>query len=245
MNRNEQKNISDEQLCAYIDDELDFEERSRIVEQLEQDDQLTHEAQELRQLQALMRHAYRMPPTPPDKNKAGKGSRGSLNALAAGLFLAFGVVAGWYGNEQFVANTQTAQLIPTHAVQLHTAASTQDNLLLHISSNDPAKMDAALSYAEQTLANAQRHNDKNFRLEVVANNGGIEMLRRDTSPYSQRIEKLLSKYHNVSFLACANALQKLRDQGVKVELLPGTRSDHSAVDEIVDRLEGGWRYLKV
>jgi intracellular sulfur oxidation DsrE/DsrF family protein len=105
-------------------------------------------------------------------------------------------------------------------------------------------MEAALDYAEQLLAsNSQRHQD--FRLEVVANDGGIELLRRDTSPFPQRIEALLSRYDNISFLACANALRKLRERGVEVELLPGTRSDHTAIDEIIERLEGGWRYLKV
>jgi len=91
------------------------------------------------------------------------------------------------------------------------------------------------------------HSDKGdaFRLEVVANDKGIELLRRDTSPFPQRIEALLSKYDNVSFLACANALRKLRERGVKIDLLPGTRSDHTAIDEIINRLEGGWRYLKV
>jgi len=245
MNRHEEKSISDEELCAYIDDELDFEERTRVVEQLEQNDDLTREAQELRQLQAMLRHAYRTPPPAPKHHKKGNGSHHTLNALAAGLLLTVGAVTGWYGNEQLTGNTQTEPLAFEHAAQLNTAAAAQENLLLHISSNDPAKMEAALSYAEQALANAQRHNNKAFRLEVVANDGGIEMLRRDTSPYPQRIEKLLKQYHNVSFLACANALRKLHERGVKVELLPGTRSDHTAIDEIINRLEGGWRYLKV
>jgi len=245
MKRYEPKSLSNEQLCAYIDDELDFEERTRIVEQLEQDDELTREAQELRQLQAMLRHAYHEPPPAPSEEKTRKKSRADLNALAAGLLLSLGAIAGWYGNAQFATKTQTWPLALDHTVQLNTAAAAQENLLLHISSNDPAKMEAALNYAEQALANAQHHNNKTFRLEVVANNGGIEMLRRDTSPYSQRIEKMLKQHHNVSFLACANALRKLHERGIKVELLPGTRSDHTAIDEIVNRLEGGWRYLKV
>jgi len=245
MNRHEPKSISDEELCAYIDDELDFEERTRILEQLEQSDELTHQAQELRQLQAMLRHAYRTPPPAPSHNKKENAAHHARNALAAGLLLAVGAVTGWFGNEEFVGNTQTSSLTFDHSVQLNTAAAAQENLLLHISSNDPAKMETALSYAEQALANAQRHNNKAFRIEVVANDGGIEMLRRDTSPYPERIEKLLQQHPNVTFLACANALRKLRERGVNVELLPGTRSEHTAIDEIINRLEGGWRYLKV
>jgi intracellular sulfur oxidation DsrE/DsrF family protein len=192
-----------------------------------------------------LRHAYRTPPPAPRSGKDRIGSRGALNALAAGLLLAVGALSGWFGNERFISNAQSTVASYDHTVQLTTAAAAQENLLLHISSNDPSRMEAALSYAEQALANARRHNNKTFRLEVVANDSGIEMLRRDTSPFPQRIEALLSQYDNVSFLACANALRKLRERGVKVELLPGTHSNNTAIDEIIDRLEGGWRYLKV
>lgn len=55
----------------------------------------------------------------------------------------------------------------------------------------------------------------------------------------------LDQYDNVTFLACANALRNLRERGVKIELIPGVRSDETAIDKIIHRLEGGWRYLKV
>jgi intracellular sulfur oxidation DsrE/DsrF family protein len=242
MNRNEHARITDEQLNAYIDDELEFEERKQVFEQLEQDQHLTHEAQELRQLRAMLRHAYRNPPPAPNRAAFNPGTRLSLKGLAAGSLLALGVMTGWYGNEQLMDNAEV--VVANNAVHVNTVAATNGSLLLHISSNDPARMELALDYAEQQLA-AHRDSDKPFRVEVLANDGGIEMLRRDTSPFPRRIEAMLRDYDNVSFLACANALRKLRESGVMVELLPGTQSDHSAINEIVKRLEGGWRYLKV
>jgi intracellular sulfur oxidation DsrE/DsrF family protein len=246
MNRQEHSSVSDEQLNAFIDDELEFEEKERVFEQLGQDDELNREAHELRQLRALMRHAYRSPP-PASRPKArnGKPGGGLIKAVAAGLLLALGALTGWYGNDRFATGTPPAVLAAHEpGVQLDTAAAERDNLLLHLTSNDPARMEAALNYAEQVLAK-HRQQQRDFRLEVVANDGGIELLRRDTSPFPQRIAALVSEYDNVSFLACANALRKLRERGVKVELLPGTRSDHTAIEEIIERLEGGWRYLKV
>lgn len=244
MNRHEHPAVSDEDLNAFIDDELDFEEKERVFEQLQQDDELNQEAHELRQLRALMRHAYRSPPEPAKRDpKQNRRSRGLFNSLAAGLLVAVGILGGWYGNQKFSEyNVQFASL--TNQGQIHAAAQQQGNLLLHISSNDPAKMEAALNYAEQLLAEKRQKNSA-FQLEVVANDGGVELLRRDTSPFPKRIEQLLTEYDNVSFLACANALRKLRARGVKVELLPGTRSDHTAIGEIVKRIEGGWNYLKV
>lgn len=241
MKRNDHSPVSAEQLNAYIDDELDFEERQQVFEQLSGDEELTHEAQELRQLRAMLRNAYRNPPPAPGRSRDRQGMGLSLKGLAAGLLLGIGAMTGWYGNERFAGSDPL--LMHEHGIQLNTAAVNQENLLLHVSSNDPARMEAALIYAEQQLA---AHRDRNtpFRLEVVANDGGIELLRHDTSPFPQRIETLLRNYDNVTFLACANALRKLREQGVEVELLPGTRSDHTALDQIIERLEGGWRYVK-
>lgn len=240
MNRKAPPPISREQLNAFIDDELDFEEKARIFEQLGNDETLIRETQELQQLRSLLKHAYRNPP-PPTRNKTRTVAHLPLKGLAAGLLLGIGVITGWFGNAQFSGNARVA--LDGTAIHLNTVAADHANLLLHISTNDPARMEAALNYAEEQLA-AHRAKNRAFRLEVVANDGGLDLLRRDTSPYPERIEALLSEYDNVTFLACANALRKLRSQGVNVELLPGTRSDHTALDEIIERLDNGWRYIK-
>jgi len=244
MNRNEHSSISEEELNAYIDDELEFDERKRIFHTLEEDEHLTHEAQELRQLRAMLRNAYRTPPVPKKNLDKKRSSRDFFTkGVAAGLLVIFGVAGGWYSNSLFLGSGTELSAQSTQQ-PLSIAINESDNLLLHLSSNDPKKMAAALDYAEKMLAR-HRQQGKAFKLEVVANNGGVELLRRDTSPFPKRIEKLMQNYDNVSFLACANALRKLQQKGIKVELLPGTHSDHTAIDEIVNRLEGGWRYLKV
>lgn len=244
MNRHEHDRISDEELNAYIDDELEFDERKRIFHTLEEDEQLTHDAQELRQLRAMLRNAYRNPPTPQSAREHKRSAYALFSkGIAAALLITVGLAGGWFGSQEF-GGTYSGLAGHSLGQPVSMVENEQDNLLLHISSNNPAKMEAALNYAEQLLADRRRQG-KPFRLEVVTNNGGIELLRRDTSPFPERIEALLGKYDNVSFLACANALRKLRARGIDVELLPGTRSDHTAIDEIVERLEGGWRYLKV
>lgn len=245
MNRDKTNPVSEEQLNAYLDDELDLDEKLIIDEQLKQDSELSSEEHDLRQIRSMLRDAYRQPPKAPYRGKLNAPPRRALTALAAGLLLAIGAIAGWYGNQHLTGYSATEIVAINDEGLLDTEAATKENLLLHISSSDPDRMAAALNYAERLLASARNHNRNDFRLEVVANDGGIEMLRRDTSPFQQRIEALLNEYDNVSFLACANALRKLRERGVKVELLPGTRSNNTALDEIVHRLEGGWRYLKV
>ena len=166
-----------------------------------------------------------------------------MSALAAGLLLAIGAVTGWYSNEHLSEAVPTTLALHEKGLSPTALLTQKANILLHLSSSDPDRMEAALNYAEELLVNNGQR--KYFYLEVVANDGGIELLRSDTSPFPQRIEALLRDYDNVSFLACANALRKLRDSGVKVKLLPGTRSKHTAIDEISERLEDGWRYIKV
>lgn len=236
MNRDERRLISDEQLNAFVDDELDFVEKTRIFELLGKNEALARQAQELHQVRSLLQHAYRHPPMPSHR-KSNPPSLMPLRGLAAGLLLGIGAIAGWYGNAQFTGNVLPASG-ETNPI------AREGNLLIHISSGDPQRMKAALDYAEEELA-SNRLRNREFHLEILTNDGGVELLRRDTSPYPERIATLIGQYDNVTFIACANALRNLQARGIKVELLPGTQSKQTAIDKIVDRLESGWRYLKV
>ena len=118
------------------------------------------------------------------------------------------------------------------------------NVILHLNSADPVKFKVALDRSEELLQ-SRRREGREFRLEIIANKGGVELLRRDRSPFPQRVEALMAKYDNVTFMACANALRQLEEQGVKVDLLPGIKTDHTAIDKIINRLEQGWSYLRV
>lgn len=238
MSHQEQSHASAEQLNAYIDDELAHEERERIFSQMGQDPQLCQEANELRQLRAMLRHAYRTPPLPASKKKSRNDNRWGFNGIAAGLMLVIGVIFGWLGNAQLGAEAQQ----PFNPISA--AAGRAQSVLLHLNSNDPQKMTAALDYAEKFLA-SYRQQGRQVQLELMTNDSGTELLRSDTSPYAQRILTLQSEYSNISFLACTNALERLREQGIKVELLPGTLSNRNAIDAIVQRMEGGWHYLKI
>jgi intracellular sulfur oxidation DsrE/DsrF family protein len=227
----------DEQINAYIDDELAHEDCKHLFGQMEQNPQLCQEAHELRQLRAMLRHAYRTPPLPASQKSPRNDRRSGLNAIAASLLLVMGALFGWLGNAQLGSESRAF-------AQISSAAVTPQNVLLHLDSNDPQKMAAALDYAEQFLA-SYRQQGRPAHLELMTNDRGTELLRSDTSPFSQRIRALQNEYSNISLLACANALDRLREQGTRVELLPGTHSNRSAIETIVQRLENGWHYFKI
>ncbi|HUT40951.1 MAG TPA: hypothetical protein VM011_06365, partial [Gammaproteobacteria bacterium] len=105
-------------------------------------------------------------------------------------------------------------------------------------------MEQALDDAEQLLASYKEHPEL-VQLEVVANAEGLKLLRADTSPYPERIRRMALQFNNISFLACNRAIEKLRMNGIEVNLLPEARVIPGALEEIVDRLQQGWVYIRV
>lgn len=83
-----------------------------------------------------------------------------------------------------------------------------------------------------------------LQLEVMTNSD-LAMLG-DNSPYRDRIIKIMGAYDNVTFLACAQTVNKTENrEGQQIKLIPNTLSEKSAREHIPVRLEQGWVYLKV
>ncbi len=243
------KSISDETLNAYVDDELELEEKRRIFKLLCEDKALGREAHELVHLRSLIQHAYRRPPLPPGR----KGPRRRViyfPGLAASLIVVgLGSLVGWCCHEA-LAESLVSVSNPAASTQSHhvgndgQGVAQATNVILYIDRADPVKLRAVLDKTEQ-LVQRQRHDGREFHLEIFTNKGGIELLLKGRSPYPQRIAALMKKYNNVTFMACSNALRHLEEQGVKFEFLPGVKTDHTAMDIITQRVEQNWAYLKI
>lgn len=241
--------ISDEMLNAYIDDELNAEERELVFRHLSQDEELGKQACETQQLQYLLRQAYQNPPKPVRRTASRRELRRPLSGLAAGLLLSLGSAVGWYSHTAFstdvirTAEGSEDELIQ-RVTQLAAPQSKTADAILHVNSADPEKLLAALDRAENLLQK-YRKEAQPFHLEIIANNSGVELLRNDKSAHAQRVRALLREYDNLSLSACSNTLQQLQLRGVKIELLPGVKTNHTAIEAIIERLDQGWRYMKV
>jgi intracellular sulfur oxidation DsrE/DsrF family protein len=55
----------------------------------------------------------------------------------------------------------------------------------------------------------------------------------------------MDQYSNVSFIACSNAINRLRMQGVEPKIIAHSKTGDTAVERIVKRLQEGWVYVKV
>lgn len=248
-----ERNISDEHLNAFVDNQLDADEKSRILLAINADETLNRRACELRRLRELVQHAYDTPPpSPPRQSFSGRGKTWR-QITAASLLLALGGTLGWFSHAQQAQPLELQAMYLDEEKAFQTAKLNQApiaerserKILLHISSAEPDKLERALDTAEELLTTYEKLRQP-IELELVANAGGLNLLRADTSPYAERIRQLQWQYENLTFLACQTAMDRLRREHASTpELLPEAIITPSALEEILNRLQQGWMYISV
>lgn len=230
MNRDDL--ISDEQLNAFTDGELEADEENRVFTLAEENPEVDQRLCQHRKLKELVQHAYRDVPAPRGRNVPGGSGKSLLSlAVAAAALLFVGVAGGWFA----------ARSLDSGADIVAAAAAQKDTWLLHVASSDPERMQMALDRAEALMTDSDATAGR--RVEIVANEGGLNLLRSDTTPYAQRIRQLAEQ--DVLFFACSKAIQRLEEQGVNVQLVPEADTRYSALDRVVLRLQEGWTYEKI
>lgn len=229
MNRDEK--FSEEQINAFVDDELDPEEKSRIYAEASRCEELDQRLCRQRKVKDLVKFAYDNVPGPKRKRPVSLGRGGFFGrALAASLLLAAGLAMGFLGR----------QAIDTGVDPLAVVAE-PDRYLLHVASGAPQDMAAALERAEFLLASSP---DGGVRqVEIVANEQGINLLRSDVTQFAAEISRLQA--HDVVFYACSRTIQRLEEDGVEVRLVPHTVVEYTALDRVVTRMQEGWQYEKI
>lgn len=95
MNERSTTKLSSEFLNAYVDGQLDPEEKSRAFVEIGRDEAIGREVCELHKLHELVRFAYTDLPTPPSRTLPSSGRHRAGLGLAAGVALVVGVVIGW------------------------------------------------------------------------------------------------------------------------------------------------------
>lgn len=227
--------ISDEILNAHIDNELDQTERERLLERIALDPQIRSRACELWQLKQMVRGAYPLPRAKSGKVHGEFTAPRWTHALAASLFLAIGSISGWMAHGR--ANNESLL-----ASQIDTIRAEGGRVVLHLFSDEPARVEAALHKAEK-LVQARDMNGKPFRVEFIANGMGLNLLRTGGSPYAARVNALRN-YDNLHLIACNQTIERMRERGIDVNLLPGVNVAPSAEGELAARLTQGWRYVQ-
>ncbi len=240
---------TDETLNEYIDRQLPEDEEQRITEAIENDQVLRARVRELRTVRSLVRLSFSKTHTdgdePPAKDRP-SGLSGK-KAIAASLFVALGALAGWLLKDSLTAGSPAypdKQAVFLNTTQLNDLDAEEIKAILHVSTADPAVVDAALDEAERLLQK-YRATHKRLELELIANASGLNILRADVSPQKRRLLELQARFDNFSLLACNKAIKRLqREKGINPKLLPGVKVVPSALDRILLRLDMGWAYIR-
>ena len=251
------KDFSEERLNAFIDGELDTAEKDEIFEALGEDSALSQQVCELRQLSELVRHAYEKPPESEkyDKPEPLRMSRWG-RAASATLLVGLGAMLGWAGHQpasqQADPGMQAVYWDKDHAFQNADLDKITDQqglkrVIVHLNTSSIARFEQALDTAEQLLE-TYADSESGAEVEVVTNASAIKMLRTDYSPYADRVRALQDRYLNLTFLACKDALdhvRELEELDTEVTLLPDVDVTPSALEHILNRLSDGWVYINV
>ena len=231
------KPISDEMLNAYLDNELAPAERNLLTRQIGGDAELRGRTCDLWQMQQLLRGAYPLPrrKSAPAVRPAAGMTRWS-HALAASLLLVAGAYSGWLMREQ-----ADAEGVPMR--QIEAIRADGGRVVLHLTSDDPKRMEAALRMAEQ-LANTKDREGQPLRVEFVANGTGLHLLRANGSSFATRMASLHQGHPNLRLVACHETMDRMRERGLDVVLLPMVDIAPTAENELAERLTQGWRYVQ-
>ncbi|TAK52843.1 MAG: hypothetical protein EPO27_00355 [Betaproteobacteria bacterium] len=231
----QEREISQEMQSAFVDGQLDQAEWARIAARLQQDEGARAEICDLRALKELVRHAYEPPPG--GRPAVSLGTRWA--AVAA--LCAVSAAAGWVGRSAWLPDAVEVEHAVAAGSSLRAVAG--DRILVHVSSSRRDLIAAALDEIEDVLRSA-RQRGRGLNVEIIANGPGLELLRADASGFSDRLAALRATYPGFTLVACAQTIERLREKGVAVRLLPGVQVAPSALDQVVRRLQGGWAYVR-
>ncbi|MFO8152061.1 hypothetical protein [Thioalkalivibrio sp.] len=234
------RSFSDSMLHAFVDAQLEGADRERLLTAMESDADLRDRVHELRRSKEWVQLAFediRAPARPAHRGTAAR--RGWIrpsHAVAASLLLGLGgFLTGW-----FVQEIQR----PGHALAGAVLAAQEEagslRVVLHIDRSDAEGFVSILDEAERLFASGR---GTPVAVDVLANAGGLDLLRTSVSPHAERIAEMSREYENLRFLACANSIERLREQGIEPVLVKEADTSTTAVDHIVDRLHRGWTYI--
>ena len=233
--------IDDLVVNAFVDGQLDPVNCENVIAAMESDPETRERVYQMRRAKDLIKVGFESAQTPvpaASVRKRGPFVRRCSFGLAASLLVAaLGFGSGVLGYH--VAK----QVSHPSAVSLASLdAPSSDHVILHISESDPKLFSAALHYVENFLG---RNRSPGSQIEVIANSGGLDLMRTDKSPFKAQVVAMMKHHKNVHFIACANAIRNLRKRGIAPNIIGDIDTDQTAIDHIINRLQAGWTYIKI
>ena len=233
---NEQQKFSDEFLNAFVDDQLTPEEKAQVYARLSGNEALNRQICELRKVRDLVQLAYKEPPMPTRGMATLSVGRKIGLGVAAGVMLIIGGITGWFLHQP--SANQVASV-----AQQAPGEDTPAKVLFHVSDGNTEHLKSVLDDVEDLMKHYRRSHQKS-RVEVITNGEGLGLVLAGISPYAERIQKMQKEYHDLTFVACQNTIERYQQElGLTAKLLPGVVIIDSGVAQIMRRQHQGWAYI--
>lgn len=244
MKHNE--DFSDEILNAFIDEQLDHDERAEILSVLRYDDALTRRVCDLQKVRNLVQLAY--PENLADEHEKTIHQQKTLTlrkGIAAGVLMLLGVLGGWFAHQESSSGNNLIQMAQTIRNNSAIADNQTWQVMLHVSHDDARRFDVLLSETEHLLEQHKK-NGQALQVEILANGKGINLLKNQASLQANKLQELKAKYSNLMVSACGQTLQRIKEEtGQPVSLLPYTEVVRSAIHQVSKRQKQGWTYIHI
>jgi intracellular sulfur oxidation DsrE/DsrF family protein len=117
---------------------------------------------------------------------------------------------------------------------------------IQVDQNDPQVMNLALNNATNVIEYYRAKNE-DVDVDIVTYGPGLHMLRDDTSPVKDRIERLkeLTFPGKIQFSACNNTKQGMeKAEGKPVSIIADATLVPSGVVHLMELQEQGWSYVR-
>ncbi len=246
----EKNHYSDEHLSAYIDGELDNEERARLLFDKQHDTELAQRISDARALKEKIQLAYsdlsyQANNTKPFSCTAFISKQRSLVAGIGVLILTVTLLIPTIKNNHDL-NLAKNLIKTTEAIspdKISTAVGDNKRVVISLSQYQPEKFDTTINHIETLLV--QHENDAFFSVEIVAHKNGLKALDTKTSMHAERILLLAKRYDNLDIVACAKSMANLADSGDPIKLMKDILVSPSAAEQVAKRMGDGWMFLKL
>jgi len=248
---NKQHFYSDEHINAYIDGELDSEERTALLFDEQHDTELAQRISDARALKEKIQLAYA--DLAPQRGRTKKtfnctkfaNKQRTLVASIAILTIAATLLLPFImdKHEVVVARHLIQNTQAISADKISAAVGNNKRVVINLSQYQPETFDATINHIETLLS---RHNSDNaFSLEIVANKNGLKALDTKTSIHSERISLLAERYDNFDVVACMKSMADLAESGNPIKLMKDIMLAPSAAEQVAKRMGDGWIFLKL
>ena len=234
-----EQQFSDEMLNAFVDDELDNEDRERLLSAIQKDPELGRRINDLRALRDMVKLAYPLDGSLGQTLPA-TGNNRLLQGIAASVILGLGIMLGW---TLHTSQGSAENNLDSIARTVNSGHKKGTRVVLHITTGNPDKLAVVLNETERLLRKNALHPEK-LQIAILANGKGIRLLQANNRRFSKRLTSLTQRYKNLSLLACNETL-RLRREGKLEPLLPAARTVPSALREVFQRQQDGWTHIQI